>query len=117
MTTSVASTTHSCNRDFEASKILELDEEAKAIIEDLGAAINRAIERSSEVANTIERLREAGFETELTLRLEIGLRQQDAADDTEDERASSNGRETTLELTEEDRRTLQSMKIRIDDFE
>ena len=117
MITSVASNAHCKAEHFRASNILELDDEAKAIIEDLGAAINRAIERSSEVANTIERMREAGFEIELTLRLEIGLRQQDAADDTEDKGEASIGREATLELTEEDRRTLQSMKIRIDDFE
>ncbi len=116
MITSVASTALCIVGHFGASKILELDEEAKAIIEDLGAAINRAIERSSEVANTIERLREAGFETELTLRLEIGLRHQDATGDTEELDEASNGREAKLELTEEDRRTLQSMKIRIDDF-
>lgn len=96
---------------------MELDDEAKTIIEDLGSAINRAIERSSEVANTIERLREAGFETELTLRLEIGLRHKDAPDDDEDASELSNASEATFQLTEEDRRTLQSMKIRIDDLE
>jgi hypothetical protein len=46
---------------------------------------------------------------ELTLKLEIGLRERDAAD--------GDGGGATLELTDEDRRTLRSMKIRFDDAE
>ncbi|PYS84279.1 MAG: hypothetical protein DMF67_05840 [Acidobacteria bacterium] len=86
---------------------MEINDDAKEIVQELGAAINSAVERSPEVAEAIERLREAGYELELTLRLEIGLREQ------EDARAAevSSG----LELTDEDRRTLRSMKIRFDD--
>lgn len=86
---------------------LELNDEAKEIVQELGAAINSAVERSKEVAAAIERLREAGYDLELTLRLEIGLR----------ERGDSDAEEATgkLELTDEDRRTLRSMKIRFDD--
>ena len=55
---------------------MEIDDEAKQIVQDLGTAINSAVERSTQVAEAIERLREAGYEMELTLRLEIALRQQ-----------------------------------------
>jgi hypothetical protein len=87
---------------------LEINDDAKEIVQELGAAINAAVEGSPQVAEAIERLREAGYEMELTLRLEIGLRERDAAD--------GDG-EATLELTDEDRRTLRSMKIRFDDAE
>ncbi|MGH9901728.1 MAG: hypothetical protein ACRD68_07945 [Pyrinomonadaceae bacterium] len=87
---------------------MDINDEAKEIVQELGAAINAAVEGSTEVADAIERLRAAGYEMELTLRLEIGLRERD--DD-----ASGDG--TPLELTDEDRRTLRSMKIRFDDFE
>jgi len=90
---------------------LEINDEAKEIVQELGAAINSAVENSSEVAAAIERLREAGYEMELTLRLEIGLREYEAEPD-EDEDAEGAAR---LELTDEDRRTLRSMKIRLDD--
>ncbi len=55
----------------------------------------------------IERLREAGYEMELTLRLEIGLRPHAGDDESAAEAAS-------LDLTEEDLQVLQRMKIRID---
>jgi hypothetical protein len=87
---------------------LEINDDAKEIVQELGAAINSAVERSSEVADAIERLREAGYELELTLRLEIGLRENVRASAQED----FDGR---LELTEEDRHTLRSMRIRLDD--
>jgi len=86
---------------------LEINDEAKQIVHELGSAINAAVEGSPQVAQAIERLREAGYEMELTLRLEIGLRPHD----DEDGAAHS---EATLELTDEDMRTLRRMKIRID---
>lgn len=88
---------------------MEINDDAKEIVQELGAAINSAVERSPEVAEAIERLRDAGYELELTLRLEIGLRENEDAPPRE---ASSE-----LELTDEDRRTLRSMKIRFDDSE
>ena len=88
---------------------MEINDEAKEIVQALGAAINSAVENSTEVAAAIERLREAGYEMELTLRLEIGLREQ-TGEEGEDEDDSMR-----LELTDEDRRTLRSMKIRFDD--
>ena len=90
---------------------MEINDEAKEIVQELGAAINSAVENSPEVAAAIERLRDAGYEMELTLRLEIGLREFGPGED-EDEDES-----VRLELTDEDRRTLRGMKIRFDDAE
>lgn len=87
---------------------MEINEEIKRIVSELGSAINSAVENSSQVANAIGKLREAGYESQLTIRLEIGLKLQ-----SEDEDQPEAG----LELTDEDRRTLRSMKIRIDDLE
>ena len=88
---------------------MEINDEAKQIVHDLGTAINSAVEKSSQVAAAIERLREAGYEMELTLRLEIALRAHE--NDEEEEDAAE---ETPLELTDEDLHTLRRMKIRID---
>jgi hypothetical protein len=90
---------------------LDLNDEAKQIVQEIGTAINAAVEKSSDVAAAIERLREAGFEMELTLRLEIGLRQLDETGTLD----QSDG--AMLELTDDDLRTLRSMKIRIDEDE
>lgn len=87
---------------------MEIDDDAKEIVREIGTAINESVENSTKVAEAIERLREAGYEMELTLRLEIGLRPH-AADDDDRPAADAN-----LDLTEEDLQVLQRMKIRID---
>jgi len=92
---------------------LEINDEAKELVQEIGAAINTAVERSPEVADAISRLRAAGYEMELTLKLEIGLRELDTEEDT----TATDAEDTMLELTDEDRRTLRSMKIRFDESE
>jgi hypothetical protein len=94
---------------------LEINDDAKELVQEIGEAINAAVERSPEVADAISRLRAAGYEMELTLKLEIGLRE--TATDDEDGEAEPLEQDTTLELTDEDRRTLRSMKIRFDEGE
>lgn len=86
---------------------MEFDDRAKEIVQELGTAINESVENSAKVAEAIDRLREAGYEMELTLRLEIGLR----ATAIEKETADDDG---SLSLTDEDLQILQRMKIRID---
>jgi len=84
---------------------LEIDDDAKEIVREIGTAINESVENSPQVAEAIERLRDAGYEMELTLRLEIGLRPHSGNEE---------GGEASLELTDEDVQVLQRMKIRID---
>ena len=86
---------------------MELDDYVKELAEQVGTAINESVQDSPTVAAAIERLREAGFDMELTLKLEIGLRPQ-----TDDEREPQS--DGSLELTDEDVRILRSMKIKID---
>ena len=87
---------------------MELDDYVKELAEQVGTAINESVQDSASVAAAIERLREAGFDMELTLKLEIGLRPQ--GEDANQEEPN-NG---SLNLTEEDLRILRSMKIKID---
>jgi hypothetical protein len=84
-----------------------MDEHTKKLAEEVGTAINESVQQSAGVAAAIERLREAGFEMELTLKLEIGLRPHNS-----DESGSDSDR--GLDLTDEDLKILRSMKIRID---
>ena len=91
---------------------MEINDDAKDLVQRLGDAINGAVERSTEVADAIQELREAGYDVELVLKLEIGLRERG-----EDEEETQEEDAATLELTDEDRRTLRSMKIRFDETE
>ncbi len=84
-----------------------MDEHTKKLAEEVGTAINESVQRSESVAAAIERLREAGFEMELTLKLEIGLR----PNNRDESQGEGDG---SLDLTEEDLRILRSMKIKLD---
>lgn len=84
-----------------------MDEHTKKLTEEVGTAINESVQQSAGVAAAIEQLREAGFDMELTLKLEIvlrPLRQDESGKDSDG----------SLELTDEDLKILRSMKIRID---
>ncbi len=84
---------------------MELDKDAKDAVKNLGDRINSAVEQSFAVRAAIENLRELGLEPHLTLKLEISL--QEIPDDFD-----SYSEEIELDLTDEDVRTLQRMKIR-----
>ncbi|MGI8494746.1 MAG: hypothetical protein ACR2L1_05470 [Pyrinomonadaceae bacterium] len=87
---------------------MELDENAKKAARELGEAINAAVAESFRIAEAIDRLRELGCEPNLTLKLEIGLHQvSPGVDDAILDK-------TKLELTDEDLKTLQKMKIRFE---
>jgi hypothetical protein len=85
---------------------MELDENAKEAVQNLGDAINAAVEQSFAVRDAIENLRELGFEPNLTLKLEIALQEIFA-------RSEDSAAETELDLTDEDLRTLRRMKIKL----
>ncbi len=86
---------------------MELDENAKKAVRELGDAINAAVEKSLRVSDAIEALRGLGYEPNLTLKLEIGLQQiEESFDDFSEE--------IELDLTDEDVRTLRRMKIRLE---
>lgn len=89
---------------------MEMDEETKRLAEEVGTAINESVRDSAAVAAAIERLREAGFEMELTLKLEIGLR----SNSGEDEDDGSEENRESLDLTDDDLQILRSMKIKIE---
>jgi hypothetical protein len=93
---------------------LELNDEAKEAVKELGAAINSAIEKSTRVSESIDMLRELGYLAQLTLRLEIGLQDLSELDEDDEEKRHVEETEIALELTEDDLRTLRQMKIKID---
>jgi uncharacterized protein (UPF0147 family) len=84
---------------------MNLNNDAKKAVRELGEAINSAVEKSTRVAEAIEALREIGYEPNLMLKLEIGL--QEITNNEEDFLE-----EIELDLTDEDVRTLRRMKIK-----
>jgi hypothetical protein len=88
---------------------MELDENAREAVQELGEAINSAISQSERVAWAIDALRELGYEPNLSLKLEIGL--YEIAREKETDEADG---DITLDLTDEDLRTLRGMRISIE---
>ncbi len=86
---------------------MNLDNEAKKAVHELGEAINSAIEKSPRVLQAIENLRELGYEPNLSLRLEIGLQELMAQPEEKEPL------DVELDLTDEDLKTLHRMKIKI----
>ncbi|MEO7674948.1 MAG: hypothetical protein ABIU09_12830 [Pyrinomonadaceae bacterium] len=81
-----------------------MDDKAKIASRELGDAVNAALESSVRVRDAIERLREIGYQPNLTLRLELSrIRPGD-----------TDGEGFDMELSEEDLKTLQRMKIRFE---
>ena len=85
---------------------MELDKNEQIAVGELGEAVNVALEQSEIVAAALEKLRDLGLEPNLSVKLEIGL-----------QRIGSLTGEfleaDKLDLTDEDMRTLQRMKIKI----
>jgi hypothetical protein len=88
--------------------VLDINDETRKIVHELGSAINAAVEKSSDVADAIDRLRNEGYELELTLKMEIGLRETLTGETRTPDLLQ-------LDLTADDLRTLRQMRIRIDD--
>ncbi len=80
---------------------MELDDRAKNASRELGDALNAVLDSNINVRDAIDHLRELGFEPNLTLRLELSRTSP----------ADTVGNSFELELSDEDLRTLQSMKI------
>ncbi len=85
---------------------MQLNEDAKKAVDILGDSINSAVGDSGKVADAIENLRAIGYEPHLTLRLEIAL------DKIEDNDYDFADNFSELEITEDDLRTLQKLKIK-----
>lgn len=79
---------------------MQLDNQLKQLLKDLGHAINESVSDSERVAEAIAGVRAAGFEIVLKLDATIGLARRE---------------EQPPRITSSDRRFLESLQIRVDD--
>lgn len=87
---------------------MELDDDAKEAAREIGEAINDAVAESEAVKDAVENLRDLGYEAYYTLNLKIAVEKIDDEDEEDDVENFE------LELTDEDLRTLQRMKIKFE---
>lgn len=79
---------------------MQLDDRMKQLLRELGHAINDSVSESERIAEAISNVRAAGFDIVLKLDATIGLARRGA---------------TEAKMTQQDRRFLESLHIRVDE--
>ena len=96
-------------------KPLEIDDNLRGLIKELGDAINGALSQSVEINSTIQNVRDAGYEVVLALEATIGFnkKSKESSDESTGEPVTVDAK---LRVTSQDLKFLQSLKISIEDL-
>lgn len=96
---------------------MQLDDNLKQLMKELGAAINDALSDSEEISEAIQNVRNAGYDVFLVLEATIGFNKR-KTDGSEE--VTSNGLksgEMKLKVTAQDLKFLRSLKISVEDLD
>ena len=94
---------------------LEIDDNLRGLIKELGDAINGALSQSVEINSAIQNVRDAGYEVVLALEATIGFNKK-TGKESSDEAAEPVTVDAKLRVTSQDLKFLQSLKISIEDL-
>jgi 4-aminobutyrate aminotransferase-like enzyme len=97
---------------------MQLDDNLKQLMKELGAAINDALSDSEDISEAIQNVRNAGYDVFLVLEATIGFNKRSKNDQGEE--AVSNGLksgEMKLKVTAQDLKFLRSLKISVEDLD
>jgi hypothetical protein len=98
---------------------MQLDDNLKQLMKELGAAINDALSESEDISEAIQNVRNAGYDVFLVLEATIGFNKRSKIDGGGEE-ATANGLksgEMKLKVTAQDLKFLRSLKISIEDLD
>lgn len=98
---------------------MQLDDNLKQLMKELGAAINDALSESEDISEAIQNVRNAGYDVFLVLEATIGFNKRSKSDGSGEE-ATANGLksgELKLKVTAQDLKFLRSLKISIEDLD
>jgi len=88
---------------------MELDDNMRELMKQLGAAINESLSSSELVSDAFENIREAGYDVFLILEATVGLQRREQEGELRDFAVLPSGE---LMLTAQDAQFLKSLKIR-----
>lgn len=95
---------------------MELDENFKRLVKELGQAINESLADSERIADVMGRIRAAGYDLFLVLEVTIGFNKRGEANLVHRQKLSPDQRrETEFHLTNQDAQFLRALKISVDD--
>lgn len=97
---------------------MQLDDNLKQLMKELGAAINDALSDSEEISEAIQNVRNAGYDVFLVLEATIGFNKRSKGDQPEEIPAVAlKGADTKLSVTAQDLKFLRSLKISVEDLD
>src|SRR6478672_11124100 len=98
--------------------VLQLDDNLKQLMKELGAAINDALFESEEISEAIQNVRNAGYDVFLVLEATIGFNRRSKTETGEDGMANIFKRgDMKLKVTAQDLKFLRSLKISVEDLD
>jgi len=95
---------------------LELDDQFKRLIKELGDAINESLSDSERIADVMSRIRNAGYDLFLVLEVTIGFNKRGEASLVHRHKLNAEGRtDPEFHLTTQDTQFLRALKIVVDE--
>jgi hypothetical protein len=97
---------------------MQLDDNLKQLMKELGAAINDALSDSEEISEAIQNVRNAGYDVFLVLEATIGFNKRSKTEQGEEPTAGGlKSGEMKLKVTAQDLKFLRSLKISVEDLD
>lgn len=93
---------------------MQIDDNLKRLIKELGAAINDALSESEEISEAIQNVKNAGYDVFLVLEATIGFNRKARA---EEAASVAKNRDAKLKVTSQDLKFLRSLKISVEDLD
>ena len=95
---------------------MELDENFKRLIKELGDAINESLSDSERIAEVMSRIRNAGYDLFLVLEVTIGFNKRDEVNVVHRQKINADARpDPEFHLTTQDTQFLRALKIIVDE--
>ena len=96
---------------------MQLDDNLKQLMQELGVAINDALSESDGISAAIEKVRGAGYDVFLVLEATIGFNRRVRSEDEGTPQAGAGGADMKLKVTSQDLKFLRSLKISVEDLD
>lgn len=95
---------------------MELDDNFKRLVKELGHAINESLAESERIADVMGRIRSAGYDLFLVLEVTIGFNKRGEANLVHRQKLTpQERRETEFHLSNQDTQFLRALKISVED--
>ena len=93
---------------------MELDDNFKRLVKELGAAINESLSESEKISEVLARIRASGYDLFLVLEVTIGFNKRGEANLIHRQKLSADLRqEPTFRLTSQDAQFLRALRISV----